>query len=151
MDYIETPFTRDELCHVQEEEEFTNDPFVPQENEKCIVMIQIVSLEEKLRVVIQTGEGWGWDEETLKNEFRERPDGNHKWNPFSKMWEKVCEDCLELKHHNPNYDLFDYMTEDYVFGVHVKVLLCECDRCPRCDRFRYIDDCHFHDACERRE
>ena len=50
VDYIEMPFTRNELWHVQEEEEFTNDPFVPQENETCIVMIQIVSLEETLRV-----------------------------------------------------------------------------------------------------
>jgi hypothetical protein len=147
--YEETSFTRLELCDRLEREEFEIEDEGCIHWNDCIVMIPI----EKLKgngVEIQIGEGWGWNED-LENEFRERPDGNHKWNPFSKMWEKVCEDCLELKHHNPNYDLFDYMTEGDLFGVNAEVSFCKCDRCPRCKRFQYIDDPHFHDDCERRE
>lgn len=147
VDYIETSFTRGELCIVNEGEEFFGEPFVPQSYRKCIVMIPIRLLNEKLRIVIQTGEGWGWDEQTLQNSFCKRPDSDHKWNPFSKMWEKVCKECLQLKHFNPTYDLLNYMADDDLFGVDAKVLLCDCLRCRICQKIQYTNK---HTACNSR-
>ena len=150
IDYQETSFHKDDLCRVSDGEEFTDDQFEPESTEECIVMIPIDRLNETLGLEIKTGEGWEWNPETLQNKFFKSPDGDHKWNPFSKTWEKVCSECSNLLHRNRDYDLLDYMTEDDLFGLNAEVPFCECDRCPRCDRFRYIDDPHFHDACEPR-
>ena len=149
VNYEKTPFTRLELCDRLEREEFE----IEEEEgcirwNDCIVMIPIERLQEN-GFKIQTGEGWGWNED-LKNDYSKNSDGDHKWNPYVKKWEKVCGECSELNHHNRDYDLLDYMTEDDLFGLNAEVPFCECDRCPRCDRFRYIDDPHFHDACEPR-
>lgn len=150
IDYQETRFHRDDLCRVFEGEEFTDEQFKPESTEECIVMIPIDRLNETLGLEIKTGEGWGWNPETLENKFCESPNRDHKWNPFSKTWEKVCDECSELLHRNQDYDLLHYMTEDDLFGLNAEVPFCECDRCPRCDRFRYIEDPHFHDDCELR-
>ncbi len=151
--YEETSFTRLELCGRLEREEFE----IEDDEEggihwnDCIVMIPIEKLEQN-GFEIQTGEGWGWNED-LENEYSEKPDGDHKWNPYVKRWQNVCDKCSELRHqhHTLEYDLLDYMTEPDLFGVDAEVSFCECDRCPRCKRLQYIDDGHFHDACERRE
>ncbi len=139
VNYEETPFKKDVLC-----------PFEPETTEKCIVMIQIHLLNEFLKVEIKTGEGWKWNPETLEYDFCESPDCDHKWNPFSKTWEKVCDICSELLHRTKDYNLLDYMTDDDLFRVNAEVPFCECDRCPRCMRFQYIDP-YGHDACESRD
>lgn len=149
INFEETSLNKDVLCHVSDEEEFTDEPFTPEGIEKCIIMIPFEMLNKTLGLEIQTEEGWRWNPETLENQFSKRPDGDHKWNPFSKTWEKVCDECSELLHRNQDYDLLDYMTEDNLFGVNAEVPLCECDRCPRCNRFQYIDP-FCHDACESR-
>ncbi len=142
VDDVETPFQKDDLCRVFEGEEFIDYPYEPESTEKCIIMIPIEKLKEVLGLEIKTGEGWGWNPETLENDFCESPDRDHKWNSFSKTWEKVCENCFQLKYLNPNYNLLDYMTDDYLF----RLPFCECDRCPRCKRFMHIDP-YGHDDC----
>jgi hypothetical protein len=72
MNYEKTQFRRDELLYELEEgEEFVQPQFEPEDYVNCIVMIPIRLLNEKLGIVIQTGEGWGWNEQTLQNSFCE--------------------------------------------------------------------------------
>jgi hypothetical protein len=157
VNHNETSLTKTELVYALENEEFISEPFEPPSEDDtdfrwndCIVMVPINRLKE-IGIEVNTSEGWGWDDESLQSYFIEKPDETHKWNPYVKKWEKVCETCSELRHHTLEYDLLNYMTEDYLFGAGAEVSFCECDRCPRCKRLQYIDDGHFHDACERRE
>jgi len=146
VNYEETLLDKNELCHVFDGEKFTDEPFKPDSTEECIVMISINQLNEILGLEIKIGEGWKWNPETLENNFCEGPDNDHKWNPFSKTWEKVCDECSELLHRNQYYDLLHYMTDDYLFRF-TEVKFCQCDRCHKCKRFQYYDP-YNHEDCK---
>lgn len=109
----------------------------------------IISIEKlnTLGLEIKTGEGWGWNPQTLENKFCESPDSDHKWNSLSKEWEKVCDECSKLPHRTTKYNLLYYLTEDHLFGRNGGARFCECDRCDRCLKFMYINP-YGHDDCE---
>jgi hypothetical protein len=137
---VETGFTRNDF--LDEEPDYVDFG-------KFYFVISIEKLET-LGLEIKTGEGWGWNPQTLENEFCESADTDHKWNSFSKKWEKVCDKCSKLPHLTENYNLVYYVTEDHLFGGNEGVLFCEYDRCSGCLRFRYIDP-YGHSGCERRD
>jgi len=124
-----TQFRMDELLYELEGEEFEKPQFEPKEYVDCIAMVPIRLLNEKLGIVIQTGEGWGWNEQTLQNEFCERPDGDHIWNPYSKKYDKRCQcgsGCLDFLIGKSLYERFHISDLD---------VFCNCQICPFCNKY----------------
>ncbi len=128
VDYVETPFCRDELLYRLENEEFVEEQFEPSSWEKCIVMISIKKLQEN-EIEVPTGEGCKWDSKSGEcDHSKSSSEEGLRWNPYSKKYDKMCQ-CgsgrLDFLIGKSFYEKF--RISDEVF--------CDCQTCPFCNKY----------------